>query len=176
MGILSGERMKKMKAKKIQTRRTSIAKTRPVTSRRVTKKSIPSSSKSRPKKNPTKPALRKVPPKSNPSPHTLKTPAKTLVYEEAGVIVRLNTAPVQKHHGPEKREPVEHVSVEEVKRAIHEAVGGDLQDIDKEFLVKKQCIVCGAQAAYRIKARPSDTYCKDCALEYFKFLTYLEKI
>ena len=100
---------------------------------------------------------------------------KGKVYEEAGVIVRLNV--------PRKRiEPVidtdvlSPMDITEVKKVIHDIVGKELDELDTEFQQKKTCIVCGGPAGYYIKHRANDTYCRECAMEYFKSLTYLEKI
>ena len=39
----------------------------------------------------------------------------------------------------------------------------------------KKCILCGKEAEYSIKGN-SDFYCKECAIEKFADLSYLEKI
>ncbi|MFH1073291.1 MAG: hypothetical protein V1743_07730 [Nanoarchaeota archaeon] len=42
--------------------------------------------------------------------------------------------------------------------------------------LKKKCIICNAAAHYAVKGQPHQTYCKECALDSFKHLNYLEKI
>jgi hypothetical protein len=39
----------------------------------------------------------------------------------------------------------------------------------------KKCIICGEEAQYRIKDN-ADFYCKDCALENFGDLSFLQSI
>lgn len=39
----------------------------------------------------------------------------------------------------------------------------------------KKCIICGDEAAYRIKDN-ADFYCEECAEENFGDISYLEKI
>ena len=41
---------------------------------------------------------------------------------------------------------------------------------------KKSCIVCKKPAELCMRGLPENTYCKECAKEYFKLLSYLEKI
>lgn len=40
----------------------------------------------------------------------------------------------------------------------------------------KTCMVCGKKAEYCMRGIPKNTYCKECALDYFKFLHYLESL
>jgi len=39
----------------------------------------------------------------------------------------------------------------------------------------KKCIICGQEAEFVIK-NSSEAYCKDCAIEHFNDLSYLQKI
>ena len=41
---------------------------------------------------------------------------------------------------------------------------------------EKKCIACGGKAEFCMRGVPKNTYCKDCAEEYLKFLSYLEKL
>ncbi len=47
--------------------------------------------------------------------------------------------------------------------------------IKKKFMGKK-CIICGEKATHMIKGIPTESYCKTCGKEHFKYLNYLEKI
>ena len=51
------------------------------------------------------------------------------------------------------------------------------QEIQETISTKpKKCILCEEKVAqYHIKGRPKDCYCKECALEHFSSLDYLEK-
>ncbi len=40
----------------------------------------------------------------------------------------------------------------------------------------RKCIICQGDAEYCMRGMENNTYCRDCALEYFKFLNYLEKL
>ncbi|MBU1201421.1 MAG: hypothetical protein KJ583_06205 [Nanoarchaeota archaeon] len=40
---------------------------------------------------------------------------------------------------------------------------------------KKMCVVCGKTAEYCMRGLPENTYCRDCAKDYFKLLGYLDK-
>ncbi len=43
-------------------------------------------------------------------------------------------------------------------------------------LNSKKCIICNDPAEFCMRGIPNNVYCRDCALEYFKFLNYLEKL
>lgn len=43
-------------------------------------------------------------------------------------------------------------------------------------LTSKRCIICDGEAEYCMRGIPNNTYCRECALEYFKFLNYLERL
>lgn len=38
------------------------------------------------------------------------------------------------------------------------------------------CIICGKKAEYCMRGLPKNTYCRECAEAYFKFLNYLDKL
>jgi len=38
------------------------------------------------------------------------------------------------------------------------------------------CIVCGLEAEFCMRGIPENTYCKKCAKDYFKLLSYLDKL
>jgi len=46
----------------------------------------------------------------------------------------------------------------------------------KKKLNSKKCIICNETAEYCMRGIPNNVYCRECALEYFKFLNYLEKM
>lgn len=53
----------------------------------------------------------------------------------------------------------------------------DIEHVRKEEqAIPRSCIVCGAEASHCMRGIPKNTYCKDCALDYFKFLNYLERL
>lgn len=41
---------------------------------------------------------------------------------------------------------------------------------------KKKCIICNGSAEYCMRGLENNTYCRECALEHFKFLNYLERL
>ena len=43
-------------------------------------------------------------------------------------------------------------------------------------LTSKKCMICGDPAEFCMRGIPHNLYCRECALEYFKFLNYLEKL
>lgn len=47
---------------------------------------------------------------------------------------------------------------------------------EKRLTKKKKCIACNEEAEFCMRGLPENTYCRDCAQEYFKFLNYLEKL
>ena len=58
-----------------------------------------------------------------------------------------------------------------VKRKVRKA--------EKEFTIElsnKKCLVCGEIAEYCMRGLPNNAYCKECAQNYFKLLSYLEKL
>ena len=58
-----------------------------------------------------------------------------------------------------------------VKREVKKAAA----KLKKDSL-KKSCIICGKKAEYCMRGIHNNTYCKKCAVSYFKFLNYLEKL
>lgn len=59
-----------------------------------------------------------------------------------------------------------------MKRMV-DAVKKEEETITK---TKRTCIICGKSAEYCMRGIEKNAYCKDCALDYFKFLNYLEKM
>ena len=55
-----------------------------------------------------------------------------------------------------------------------------MEDLKAEVLAEKGdkiCFICEEKKAkFVIKGRPSDCYCKNCAIEHFSSIDYLEKI
>lgn len=47
---------------------------------------------------------------------------------------------------------------------------------EEKRLTQKTCTVCGKPAEYCMRGLPDNTYCKVCAKEYFKLLSYLDKL
>ncbi|NQU98718.1 hypothetical protein HQ533_04580 [Candidatus Woesearchaeota archaeon] len=43
-------------------------------------------------------------------------------------------------------------------------------------LEQKSCVVCKETAEFCMRGLPENTYCRDCTKEYFKLLSYLEKL
>lgn len=46
----------------------------------------------------------------------------------------------------------------------------------RQTFANRKCMICGEPADYCMRGIPNNLYCRDCALEYFKFLNYLEKL
>lgn len=47
---------------------------------------------------------------------------------------------------------------------------------EKKTTTKKECVVCSETAEFCMRGLPENTYCKGCAKDYFKLLSYLEKL
>ncbi len=47
---------------------------------------------------------------------------------------------------------------------------------EEENKPDKTCIVCGETAEFCMRGIPQNTYCRGCAKDYFKLLSYLEKV
>lgn len=49
---------------------------------------------------------------------------------------------------------------------------------DKEDVAigRKPCIVCGLEAEFCMRGLPENTYCRECAKDYFRLLSYLDKL
>jgi hypothetical protein len=56
----------------------------------------------------------------------------------------------------------------------------DEQDPDERMVKRKEeepaCIVCGETAEFCMRGLPKNTYCRDCAEDYFQLLEYLDKL
>jgi hypothetical protein len=46
----------------------------------------------------------------------------------------------------------------------------------KAMLQKRKCVICQAPARFKVKGLDNLAYCKPCAQEAFRYLSYLEKI
>lgn len=64
---------------------------------------------------------------------------------------------------------------EDDKRAIRDEVRQEAEKEEREAAPKK-CIICDAPATHCMRGLPNNTYCKQCAKDYFKFLSYLERL
>ncbi|MFH1590178.1 MAG: hypothetical protein ABIB43_06440 [archaeon] len=47
---------------------------------------------------------------------------------------------------------------------------------DSKISKKQSCIACKKPAEYCMRGIPENCYCKECAQDYFKLLSYLEKL
>ncbi|MBC8501271.1 MAG: hypothetical protein H8D38_05925 [DPANN group archaeon] len=47
---------------------------------------------------------------------------------------------------------------------------------EEKKLKQKTCVVCKGPAVFCMRGLPENTYCKDCAKDYFKLLGYLDKL
>ncbi|MBU0471035.1 MAG: hypothetical protein KKF65_00295 [Nanoarchaeota archaeon] len=47
---------------------------------------------------------------------------------------------------------------------------------EEKKLMQKSCVVCNKKAELCMRGLPENTYCKECAKQYFKLLSYLEKL
>ncbi len=56
------------------------------------------------------------------------------------------------------------ISLKEVKEAV------------LKEKAKKKCVACGDVALLCMRGLPDNTYCKPCAKDYFKLLSYLDKL
>lgn len=52
----------------------------------------------------------------------------------------------------------------------------EVKKLEKDITVHKKCITCGNKATHCMRGLAQNTYCKDCAKDYFKFLNYLERL
>jgi hypothetical protein len=50
------------------------------------------------------------------------------------------------------------------------------EKLSSKKTAKKTCIVCGKPAEFCMRGIPENTNCKPCAKDYFKLLTYLDKL
>jgi len=64
---------------------------------------------------------------------------------------------------------------EDDKQAIRDEVRQAATEKEREA-APKRCIICGAPATHCMRGLPNNTYCKACAKDYFKFLSYLERL
>ncbi|MFH1770189.1 MAG: hypothetical protein ABH828_01390 [archaeon] len=48
--------------------------------------------------------------------------------------------------------------------------------LDEKETKPKNCIVCKEPAEFCMRGIPDNCYCKACAKDYFKLLSYLEKL
>jgi hypothetical protein len=51
-----------------------------------------------------------------------------------------------------------------------------VKEVTKGLVQKKKCIVCAKPAEFCMRGVPENTYCRECAKDYFKLLSYLEKM
>jgi hypothetical protein len=58
-----------------------------------------------------------------------------------------------------------------IKRKIRQA-----EKIFSEKISVKRCLICGENAEYCMRGIPGNAYCRGCAQDYFKLLSYLEKL
>jgi agmatine/peptidylarginine deiminase len=62
---------------------------------------------------------------------------------------------------------------EEDHAVIRDTVKQHLEELAKP---KRSCIICGKDATHCVKGHPLDAYCRKCAKEQFKLLSYLQRL
>lgn len=61
------------------------------------------------------------------------------------------------------------------KISVKREVKKELTKIKKESKRERKCIICAKPARYALKGT-NDAYCRQCALEHFSDLSYLQKL
>ena len=78
----------------------------------------------------------------------------------------------------EQEVPEDAVIVPDLDEDDRQAIRDEVREAaaKKERKPRKRCIVCGKPATHCMRGLPNNTYCKECAKDYFKFLSYLERL
>ncbi|MFP4524125.1 MAG: hypothetical protein ACLFO2_02280 [Candidatus Woesearchaeota archaeon] len=79
---------------------------------------------------------------------------------------------------PEQEVSEDAVVVPELDEDDKQAIRDEVREAaeKKGYEPQKRCIICGAPATHCMRGLPNNTYCKACAKDYFKFLSYLERL
>jgi len=52
----------------------------------------------------------------------------------------------------------------------------DVSEVNDILKKDSKCVMCNRAAEYCMRGLPENTYCKTCAKDYFKLLSYLDKL